>query len=221
MKIIKANPFSLIDLGRRGEHLARCVVFDISDWVKTYGKGVAQLAAELPSSSVPYPCTVTAEGDGLIWQITSADTSVAGEGKCELCYFVGEQLVKSCIFQTYIAESLSQVGETPETQKAWVDDILAAASRAVAAKEANENMTVSAKTTTMTDAHVTKSKKDGLVHLEFSIPKGTPGYTPMRGVDYWTGEDVNTITAFIGTAISQAVPEAVDERVGVIENGSY
>ena len=102
MKIIKADPFSLIDLGRRGENSARCVVFDISDWIKTYGHGVAQLAAEPPSSSAPYPCAVTAEGDKLIWEITSADTSVAGEGKCELSYYVGEQLVKSCIYQTYI-----------------------------------------------------------------------------------------------------------------------
>ena len=38
---------------------------------------------------------------------------------------------------------------------------------------------------------------------------GTDGYTPVRGTDYWTQEDINTIKAYI------------DTELGVIENGSY
>ena len=38
---------------------------------------------------------------------------------------------------------------------------------------------------------------------------GTDGYTPVRGTDYWTQEDINTIKAYI------------DAGLGVIENGSY
>ena len=38
---------------------------------------------------------------------------------------------------------------------------------------------------------------------------GTDGYTPVRGTDYWTQEDINTIKAYI------------DAELGVIENGSY
>lgn len=39
--------------------------------------------------------------------------------------------------------------------------------------------------------------------------KGDPGYTPKRGTDYWTPEDVAEIEAYI------------DNSLGVIENGSY
>ena len=38
---------------------------------------------------------------------------------------------------------------------------------------------------------------------------GTDGHTPVRGTDYWTQEDINTIKAYI------------DTELGVIENGSY
>jgi hypothetical protein len=220
MKIITAEPFSLIDLGHRGENSARCIAFDISEWIKIYGQGVAQLAVQLPSSSVPYPCAVTADGERLIWQITSADTSVAGKGKCELSYYVGEQLVKSCVYQTYISESLTEVGAVPEAQKAWVDEVLAAASRAVTAQNANENMSVSAKTTENTEAYILKTKKDGVIHLEFGIPKGEKGddgYTPQFGVDYWTEEHQSAIAA----VIKNLVGVEVKKQVGVIENGSY
>ena len=49
----------------------------------------------------------------------------------------------------------------------------------------------------------TKAETDAL------IPTVTDGYTPVRGVDYWTQEDINWIKAYI------------DTELGVIENGSY
>ena len=68
-----------------------------------------------------------------------------------------------------------------------------------------------------------ESEYEYMTDMSVSIKgdKGEQGYTPVRGVDYWTTEDLKTISNFIGMTISQAVPEAVDERVGVIENGSY
>lgn len=38
---------------------------------------------------------------------------------------------------------------------------------------------------------------------------GADGYTPVRGTDYWTAEDVAAIESYI------------DNKLGVIENGSY
>lgn len=35
------------------------------------------------------------------------------------------------------------------------------------------------------------------------------GETPIKGIDYWTSEDIAEIKAYI------------DEQLGVIENGSY
>lgn len=39
--------------------------------------------------------------------------------------------------------------------------------------------------------------------------KGDPGYTPQRGTDYWTATDIAEINAYI------------DQKLGVIENGTY
>jgi hypothetical protein len=39
--------------------------------------------------------------------------------------------------------------------------------------------------------------------------KGQDGYTPIRGTDYWTNEDKKEIESYI------------DDKLGVIENGTY
>ena len=52
----------------------------------------------------------------------------------------------------------------------------------------------------------TKSETDALIP---TVTNGKDGYTPVRGTDYWTQEDINTIKAYI------------DTELGVIENGSY
>ena len=51
--------------------------------------------------------------------------------------------------------------------------------------------------------------------------QGEPGYTPVRGVDYWTEEDQSAMAAFINTKMSLEIPKEVSEQLGVIENGSY
>ena len=52
----------------------------------------------------------------------------------------------------------------------------------------------------------TKAETDALIP---TVTNGKDGYTPVRGTDYWTQEDINTIKAYI------------DTELGVIENGSY
>lgn len=39
--------------------------------------------------------------------------------------------------------------------------------------------------------------------------KGTDGYTPIRGTDYWTEEDINTINSYIDTQISKKITDAI------------
>ena len=203
MRTIFAEEFSRIHLGRRGEHLASLVVFNLSVWRKTYGEGVATLVAQLPGQDIPYPCAVLYDEDSLRWEITSADTSVAGKGKCELSYHVGDRVVKSTVFQTYIEESLAPTGEEiPEAYASWLDDVLTAGSDAVAAKNAIENMSASVKTLSENEtAAVTKTTIDGHTHLTFSLPRGEKGEkgdkgdigaqgpSPVYGVDYFTSEE--------------------------------
>ena len=56
------------------------------------------------------------------------------------------------------------------------------------------------------DEVYTKAETDALIP---TVTNGTDGYTPVRGTDYWTQEDIDTIKAYI------------DTELGVIENGSY
>ena len=44
-------------------------------------------------------------------------------------------------------------------------------------------------------------------------PKGDPGYTPIKGEDYWTEEDQ--------TIIKNDLKDYIDNQLGVIENGAY
>ena len=229
MKSIFAKEFSRIELGYRGENLARQVVFDLSEWQKTYGEGMARLVAQIPSEPTPYPCSVIREGDVLLWPLSCADTSVAGKGQCELSYYVGDRLVKSAVFSTYIAESLAPVGEAPEPQRAWVEDVFSASADALAAKAAIEGMIVSAEALpTDAPANVIKSEEDGKVHLTFLLPRGERGERgdrgekgeigptgekgdpPLRGVDYFTPEDMAYFDARIDERLGE-VGAALDE----------
>ena len=219
MKSIFAKEFSRIELGYRGENLARQVIFDLANWQEVYGNGTAILIARLPNTQTPYPCSVLQEGDKLLWRLSASDTSVAGKGNCELSYYVGERLVKSAIFQTYVAESLAPVGDAPDPKESWIEDILAAGADAVSAKEAIENMSVSSETLSSGSvATVTKTKQDGKVHLTFSIPRGeqgekgengASGKTPVRGEDYFTEEDVSYF--------EQHLEETVNSHLGELE----
>lgn len=50
--------------------------------------------------------------------------------------------------------------------------------------------------------------------------KGEDGYTPIRGTDYWTAEDVADIKKYIdGTASSGAATPATTEKLGVVRIG--
>jgi hypothetical protein len=131
MKQVFATPDSTILLGRAGENLAREIVFDISLWRKLYGDGSVALLAQRPGENTPYPCNITIEGDTVYWPVTASDTAKHGAyGRCELQYVVDKIRVKSSVWRTYVADSLSDGNEDPsEPQQAWVDKVLEAAQK--------------------------------------------------------------------------------------------
>jgi len=140
MKEIRATPGSSIPIGRCGENLARTVLFDIAAWVGMYSSGTAQLIHQRPGEEAPYPCNVETEGSDIRWPVLSTDTAIPGDGKAELQYIAGDQIVKSCTFQTFVSEALSAPSESPpEPSKPWVDKVLAAGEAATeAAGEAQD-----------------------------------------------------------------------------------
>lgn len=132
-----ANPGEIISLGICGENNARQIVFDISDWLDTYGPGTAYLVARRSGDVAPYPAVVEQDGSSVTWTLTSADTGKSGHGKAELVYTIGGTIVKSRVWDTYTADALTDNTETPpEPASGWVEQVLAAGAQAVDAAEA-------------------------------------------------------------------------------------
>ena len=120
MLTIHAIPGRNIVLGREGENLARQVVFDISEWRSSYGDGTVSLIAQRHGDAEPYPCNITVDGDTITWPITSADTACPDYGHCELRYSVGDVLVKSEMWRTFVADALGTPQPEPPEPTPWV-----------------------------------------------------------------------------------------------------
>jgi hypothetical protein len=114
-----------IDLGKRGEHLARCIVFDISGWQKTYGDGSVHLLHQRNGDKAPYPCVVETDGPCVRWLLSETDVDVAGRGRAELQYFVGDARVKSETWNTRTNRSMNNEGPIPEEPaENWLNAML-------------------------------------------------------------------------------------------------
>lgn len=122
------RPPTNIPLGRQGENLATCVIFDCSGLVQLYGDGTAELLHELKDGTV-YPVAVTQDGASVSWTVSASDTAMVGAGRAELRWYVGDTLAKSAKFRTSVSSALpdTSVSTPPEPQKSWVDKVLAAA----------------------------------------------------------------------------------------------
>lgn len=131
MTEIIAKPGAEIQLGRWDEHLARCVVFDISQWRQIYGEGTVQLLHQRCGDSAPYPCAVEVTGTQVRWTVSETDVALSGRGCAELRYYVGETRVKSEIYHTRTKQSMGNAGMIPdEPSRGWVEQVLDAALRA-------------------------------------------------------------------------------------------
>lgn len=137
---------STIDLGRAGENLAQRIVFNISDWIRLFGPGNVSLLVRRPGDQQPYPVVVTSdlEAGQASWAVSDLDTAKAGFGQAELLYLVNDAVVKSRVWQTYVAKSLDASNPTDPTVDPWaayVSTVTQAATEAqVAAQKAQESL---------------------------------------------------------------------------------
>lgn len=140
MLYIDAKPGDKIPLGRKREHHARTIQFDISWWRSTYGDGVVSLLHQRAGDVDPYPCAITENGSIVEWLISEADTEKPSHyGKYEMHYRVNGAVVKSATGTTCVANALGEAAdEPPEPQKWWVDQVLDAGRRAEEAAERAE-----------------------------------------------------------------------------------
>lgn len=134
MQTIKAIPGERICIGHEGEHLARQVCFDLSEWLDIYGAGTAELIYRRPKDEDAYPVIAESVEKAVIWTVTATDTAKAGLfGEAELRYYVGETLVKSAASYVTVLDAMGVPVEPPgEPAEAWLDEVLASG---VVAKE--------------------------------------------------------------------------------------
>ena len=145
MREILAREEQELNIGKRGENLATCVVFDVSAWEKTYGSGVVQLIHRRNGDKAPYPCDIDADNGKAYWTVTNTDVAIAGRGHAELQYYVGDVLVKSATYATRTTQSMAAAGDVPpEPGMDWVEQALRAGMEATASAEAAENSAASA-----------------------------------------------------------------------------
>ena len=133
MKYIHVPPDAhRLNLGRRGENLARTLVFDVSDWQRIYGEGTVALLHQRAMDETPYPCIIEHSGSEVRWAVTAADTAQAGQGRMELRYYVGDTLAKSAVYLTSVTAALSDdTAEPPDAYQSWVDEVLEVGAKAI------------------------------------------------------------------------------------------
>ena len=124
MRTVYAQKNKKIILGRQGEDKAVRVVWPgiVSDWSSLYGDGSFQLSVRRFGDENAYPVVVEVNGDDVIFTVTSAETAIAGIGKCELTYIANGTIAKSATWETVVLNSLT--GKAPseppeEPAKSW------------------------------------------------------------------------------------------------------
>lgn len=152
MPTYRAVPGEPLPLGRRYEHNATVVEFDISAWIEEFGAGSVRLLHQRPGDAAPYPVEVVrtdrdgalnAESGALVlWHVSRTDTAQRCQyGKAELRYYAGtdgaeEFLVKSDVYKTVVFDALgASLEEAPEEERDWLEAWLAPVNAASAAAQ--------------------------------------------------------------------------------------
>ena len=128
MRTVYAQKNKKIILGRQGEDKAVRVVWPgiVSEWSSLYGDGSFQLSVMRFGDENAYPVVVEVSGDDIRFTVTSAETAIAGSGKCELTYIANGTIAKSATWETVVLNSLT--GQTPseppeEPVQSWFTSI--------------------------------------------------------------------------------------------------
>lgn len=159
---ITAVPGKVLMLGRQGENLARKVIFSVSGVRAEFGDGAFRLSARRAGESNVYPAAVTENGDTVEWSLTSADTQNAGRGSCELAYYAGDVRLKTWVYDTAVAKSLTGSPETDPYDE-FLDEVnRLAAEAAISQREAknSENAAKNSEENAKTSENAAKTSED-------------------------------------------------------------
>ena len=165
-------------LGVCGENNIEVITIDCSAWLTTYPNATFTVFAQLPRRSDVYPVSGVQVEDGVItWNVSSYDTSAAGNGMVEVRMYDDEKLKKSFMARTRIMPSLSGEETIPNEEAAtWLSAIVANEKDRQSNFAKIAGMEVSVETLEPgSDATVTKTETETEYSLSFAIPRGDKG----------------------------------------------
>lgn len=123
---IQAKSIKVIQLGHRGENEARQIIFDLADYISTYGPGTARLLHQRPGDPAPYIVPAVQDEATLTWTVTDEDNAAPGTGSAELQWMVNNVLAKSDLWRTKTKAALDDGATAPPTgAEGWYQQLIA------------------------------------------------------------------------------------------------
>lgn len=172
---------AVILLGRQGDSGVTKILFDVREWLGEYPNGTITGYA-IPPQGEGYPLVLSTSDGRAVWTVEGGDTAQEGRGQVQIVLLGtdGEKL-HSAVSSTVILPSIAQGagGEPPSAIEIWSDKLEQSISEI-------DGMTVSA--TDGETAQATVSKRNGVKHIAFVLPKGEKGDTGATGPQGPKGE---------------------------------
>ena len=198
-----------IELGHQGEKGVTEIEFDVTDWLDEYPTGTLNITYTRPTETTVYPVDVTGVSlasptsgnlalsladavNILTWTISDVVTEISGGGTFRVQLSQGGTIKKmSDLVQSIVIVGHGTTSTPPSPLADWIAE-WGAIDLAVTsvAPEVPANGAI---TQDETGTHIVLEIPDGAAG-EPGTP-GEPGDTPVRGVDYWTAEDIAAIEA--------------------------
>lgn len=210
MRVIKAEPGAVLNLGRLGENESTAVTFDVGAWLAEYPEAGITVLYRLPGTVGAYPVSpgnVSIENGVLTWTITSAELAKEGTGEVELVATKDGIVAKTVIWVAKVNAALDGAGPAPAPWESWQTAMAEIA--AEAAQSASDAEAAYDKLLYMSvdggalppgggvEVYKTVDPETGYVTLTFMIgvgETGADGFSPTVTVTEITGGHQVTVT---------------------------
>ena len=141
--MLKINEITQLYLGIQGENRSREIRIDVSDWLVSHPNGSFSVWITRPGETIPQATGATFDADEgvIIWQPTSTDTYVAGEGEAEIRMTEGSVIKKTRTVRIGISGAVTGGGSVLGSDwQSYIDQVDRLKSAAQAAKLAAEHV---------------------------------------------------------------------------------
>ena len=121
INIYESQTCKTVSFGRKGENLARRILFDLSALIAEFGDGDFEWVVRRPHETDVYIALGKEQnGNIAILNLTLTETAISGYGGLELRYYVDDVISKTIVWRTSVAASLG-TNEVPEPIEDYID----------------------------------------------------------------------------------------------------